>query len=104
MIRTLAAATHTRGVVGLIGGSMPGTELVLDHNAMLLGRSVRGIIEGDANPQKFIPELIEYHMSGQLPFDRLVKRYGARDFAQAITDARAGETIKPILEFSPIEP
>jgi aryl-alcohol dehydrogenase len=104
MIRSLADATHTRGVVGLIGGSRPGTELVLDHNAMLLGRTVRGIIEGDAIPQQFIPELIDYHMSGRLPFERLVTRYEAKEFAQAIDDTRSGAAIKPVFDFSAVQP
>jgi aryl-alcohol dehydrogenase len=104
MVRSLAAATHTRGVIGLIGGSPPGTELVLDHNAMLLGRTVRGIIEGDASPQQFVPELIGYHMSGRLPFERLVRRYDAKDFAQAIVDTRSGATIKPVFDFSAVQP
>jgi aryl-alcohol dehydrogenase len=100
LIRTLAAATHTRGVIGLIGGSRPGTELVLDHNAMLLGRTVRGIIEGDAIPQQFVPELIDYHLSGRLPFERLVRRYDARDFDLAIADMRSGVSIKPVFDFT----
>ncbi|MDX6255425.1 MAG: aryl-alcohol dehydrogenase [Frankiales bacterium] len=100
LVRTLAAATHTRGVVGLIGGSPPGTELVLDHNAMLLGRTLRGIIEGDADPQQFVPELIDYHMSGRLPFERLVTRYDAQNFSQAIIDTRSGAAIKPVFDFS----
>jgi aryl-alcohol dehydrogenase len=104
LIRTLSAATHTRGVIGLIGGSRPGTELVLDHNAMLLGRSVRGIIEGDAVPQEFVPELIDYHMAGRLPFERLVKRYDAKNFMQAIADTRSGSAIKPVFDFSEVQP
>jgi aryl-alcohol dehydrogenase len=99
LIRTLALATHTRGVIGLVGGSRPGTELVLDHNAMLLGRTVRGIIEGDADPQRFVPELIDYHLSGRLPFERLVRSYDAQDFETAIEDSRVGTAIKPVLHF-----
>ena len=102
LIRTLAAATHTRGMIGLIGGSRPGTELVLDHNAMLLGRTVRGIIEGDAIPGQFVPELIDYHLSGRLPFERLVRRYDARDFDEAIADTRSGVAIKPVFDFTRI--
>lgn len=42
--------------------------------ARLLGRTVRGIIKGDAVPAEFVPQLIEYHLSGRLPFERLVWR------------------------------
>lgn len=100
VIRSLAAATNARGVIGLIGGARPGTELVLDYNATLLGRTVRGIIEGDADPEQFVPQLIEYHMSGRLPFERLIRRYDAKNFAQAIADSESGAAIKPVFEFS----
>jgi aryl-alcohol dehydrogenase len=36
------------------------------------GRSVRGIMMGDAIPQLFIPQLVELYRSGAFPFDRLV--------------------------------
>ena len=39
------------------------------------GRKTLGIIQGDAVPQQFIPELIELYQAGEFPFDRLVKFY-----------------------------
>jgi aryl-alcohol dehydrogenase len=100
VIRSLAEATHVRGVIGLVAGAPLGTELVLDYNETLLGRTVRGIMEGDAVPEQFVPKLIEYHLSGRLPFERLVRRYDARDFAQAIADSQSGAAIKPVFDFS----
>jgi aryl-alcohol dehydrogenase len=37
-----------KGIAGLIGGSAPGTILNVDMNVLLLGRMVRGIIQGDS--------------------------------------------------------
>ncbi len=37
------------------------------------GQRVVGIMEGDSDPQSFIPELIAAHRNGQFPFDRLVR-------------------------------
>ncbi len=61
------------------------------------GRRFIGIIAGDANPQVFIPELIELHGQGRFPFDRLVRHYAFADIEQAIRDSENGVTIKPIV-------
>jgi aryl-alcohol dehydrogenase len=68
------------------------------------GRRTLGIIEGDAVPQKFIPELIGLYQSGQFPFDRLVKFYEFTNINRAIADAKAGDTIKPVLRISEVQP
>ena len=60
-------------------------------------REVLGIIQGDAVPQRFIPDLIELHRKGCFPFDRLVTFYDFGDINQAIADSRSGDTIKPVL-------
>jgi aryl-alcohol dehydrogenase len=64
------------------------------------GRRTLGIIEGDAVPQRFIPKLIELYQAGQFPFDHLVKFYDFSEINQAISDAKRGDTIKPVLRIS----
>jgi aryl-alcohol dehydrogenase len=66
-------------------------------NALLMGRTLRGIVQGDAVPQLFIPKLIEFHRAGQFPFERLVTFYGFDDINQAVADIESGGTIKPVL-------
>jgi len=66
------------------------------------GRRTLGIIEGDAVPQRFIPELIALYRAGQFPFDRLVKFYDFSEINQAIADAKRGDTIKPVLRISEV--
>ncbi len=61
------------------------------------GRRTIGIIQGDAVPQKFIPKLIALYKAGLFPFDRLVKFYDFSKINAAIADAKAGDTIKPVL-------
>lgn len=41
----------------------------------LEGNSFVGTSQGDAIPQKFIPELISYNKKGKFPFNRMVKVY-----------------------------
>jgi aryl-alcohol dehydrogenase len=64
------------------------------------GRRTIGIIQGDAVPQLFIPKLIALHRLGKFPFDRLVKFYDFSKINAAIADAKAGDTIKPVLRIS----
>jgi aryl-alcohol dehydrogenase len=85
------------GTAGQIGGGVPGAEAPISMSRLLLGRTVRGIIQGDSIPRIFIPKLIEMYRRGQFPFDRLVRFYDFADINQAVADAASGETIKPIL-------
>jgi aryl-alcohol dehydrogenase len=88
------------GTVGQIGGGIPGAEAPISMSRLLLGRTVRGIIQGDSIPRIFIPKLIEMYRRGKFPFDRLVRFYDFKDINQAVADAASGETIKPILRVS----
>lgn len=85
------------GVCGLIGGASPGTEVSFEMNHILLGRTVRGIIQGDSIPDIFIPRLIELHLQGRFPFDRLIDFYTLAEINQACADSEAGVVVKPVL-------
>ncbi|KPJ88045.1 MAG: alcohol dehydrogenase [Spirochaetes bacterium DG_61] len=85
------------GVCGLLGVVPPGTEVSLDMDSLMNGRTVRGIIEGDAIPDLFIPKLIELYSKGQFPFDRLITFYPFNEINQAVEDMEKGRVIKPIL-------
>ena len=85
------------GVCGLIGAAALGTEVALDMNTILFGRTVRGIIDGDSVPDLFIPRLIELYAQGRFPFDRLVKDYPLDQINQAAADSEQGTVWKPIL-------
>jgi len=61
------------------------------------GRRVISVIQGDAVPQHFIPELIELYQAGHFPFDRLVKFYRFSEINLAMADAKRGDTVKPVL-------
>ena len=61
------------------------------------GQSVKGIIEGDSDPDVFIPELVGLYLEGRFPFDRLVKTYPLRKINQAIADQHSGACIKAVL-------
>jgi len=86
------------GVAGLIGTPRPGARLEIDPMTLQSGgKMLRGISQGDAIPQQFIPRLIELHQAGAFPFDRLVRFYPFEDINEAVGDAERGEVIKPVL-------
>jgi aryl-alcohol dehydrogenase len=64
---------------------------------MARGGTIRGVIQGDSDPHRFIPMLLDYYMEGRFPFDRMVKFYAFDQINEAIEDSRQGSTIKPIL-------
>jgi aryl-alcohol dehydrogenase len=61
------------------------------------GRSLKGVLGGDADPRSFIPMLIDHWRDGRFPFDRLLTVYPFAEIARAFDDARAGRVIKPVM-------
>jgi aryl-alcohol dehydrogenase len=87
------------GVCGLLGVVPPGTEVTLNMDLIMNGRTVRGIIEGDAIPDLFIPKLIELYRQNRFPFDRMISFYPFEDINKAVEDMEKGLVIKPVLKF-----
>ncbi len=91
----------TLGTCGLVGGAPPGMELTLRHGTLLRGRSVRGIIQGDSNPDLFIPALIALYAQGRFPFDRLLAFYPLDEINEAAAASKEGHVVKPVIRMSP---
>lgn len=92
--------TRSGGTVGLVGvpppdGQIPATLLDL----LIKGVTLRPITEGDANPQTFIPQMIELYRKGRFPFDRLITQFPFDQINEAIHSTEKGESIKPVLVF-----
>ncbi|GGU93175.1 aryl-alcohol dehydrogenase [Actinomadura cremea] len=95
VVSTAVASLRTNGVCGLVG--VGATEYRLDANLLLMGRTVKGIIEGDAVPHTFIPKMIDLWRQGRFPFDRLIAAYPLGAINEAEADAHAGKVVKPVL-------
>ena len=98
VLRQAVDCLGLQGVCGILGAVAPGTPVELDMDLVMNGRTVRGIIEGDAIPEIFIPKLIQLYRQGRLPFDRLIKSYAFDEINQAVADMEKGDVIKPILK------
>ncbi|MFE2995767.1 zinc-binding dehydrogenase [Nocardia sp. NPDC059246] len=95
VIRTAIDALHPGGVCGLIG-ALQG-DLIIDPTLLAVGRTVKGIVEGDAVPQLFIPRLIGLWQAGEFPFDELIRTYPLAEINEAEDAVRRGDVVKPVL-------
>lgn len=98
MINHAVAALAPMGQVGVVAGGA--IDAVVPVARLAFGMSVRGIVQGDAVPQMFIPMLIGLFRSGRFPIDRLVRFYEFDEIETAFADAARGEVVKPVLRIS----
>jgi len=93
------ACLGPQGTFGFV--TAPGVELGLNLSPILLGgRRIQGIVQGDSEPQAFIPALIELYRQGRFPLDRLITPYPFDRVAEAMHASEVGEAIKPVLTFN----
>lgn len=92
------AALGPKGSFGIVGISPPGTPMPGEvNNAMTFGHTVKGIIEGDSDPDTFLPELMEHWRRGNLPFDRMITTFRFDQINEAIAAQHHGDCIKVVL-------
>ncbi|WP_247383124.1 MULTISPECIES: zinc-binding dehydrogenase [unclassified Bradyrhizobium] len=89
---------RARGVSAQVAAPPRGT-LYAAEASVVVGRgiTVRGIVEGDANPQLFIPRMVEFFREGRLPLDKIVKIYPLGKINEAVDDLEHGRVVKPVL-------
>ncbi len=98
-IRQAVDCLALTGIAGVMGVTPLGTEVSLDVNGLLFGRTVRGIVEGDAVPNIFIPQMLELYSQGRFPFDRLIRTYPFDQINEAVAATERGEVVKAVLTF-----
>lgn len=98
VISSAAAALAPQGTLVLLGlGAPEVTFNVMD--LITSGKTVRGCIEGDADPRVLIPQLVRWHAEGKFPLDKIVRQYAFADINTAMADSVSGSAIKPVLVF-----
>ena len=55
------------------------------------------IVEGDADPQTFIPYLLDLHRQGKFPFDKLITTMPLAQINEAVEAQHRGEVLKAVL-------
>jgi aryl-alcohol dehydrogenase len=97
VLREAVEVLLPNGTCILVGSARPGVDIALDMSFLQNGRTVRGVIQGDSEPQTFIPELVDLMLAGKLPVERMMTFYALADIDRAAAEAAAGTTIKPVL-------
>ncbi|MEU4112584.1 NAD(P)-dependent alcohol dehydrogenase [Streptomyces sp. NPDC027717] len=95
LITSLVRGLHSEGSCGLVGVQQG--DLTVDPLLLASGRTLKGIIEGDAVPRLFVPRLIDLWQQGMFPFDRLIRRYPLDEIDRAEQDVAGGEVVKAVL-------
>lgn len=72
---------------------------VLDAGRLTPGRSLQGIIQGDAVSPLLIGRLARLYRTGGFPIDRLLSFYDFADIDTAFADSGAGRVTKAVLRF-----
>jgi aryl-alcohol dehydrogenase/geraniol dehydrogenase (NAD+) len=86
------------GFLGLLAFSPPDANLPLNIMDMLIrGVTVKMITEGNSNPKTFIPQLVDYHLQGRLPIEKLITQYELDEINEAFEAAESGKAIKPVM-------
>ncbi|GGL94092.1 zinc-binding alcohol dehydrogenase [Streptomyces fumigatiscleroticus] len=97
MLRQAVRMLRPRGELALVG---LGTEVTFDVMSLLaMGVRVHGVIEGDSDPGRFIPEPAALHRRGRFPLDRLVTTFPFENIGDAVDGMREGTAVKPVLTF-----
>lgn len=95
VINNALRALRPDGTLGLVSG-VPGP-LTIEPGLLSTGRRLAYLIEGDAEPRLFIPQLIALYRQGRFPFDKLVKTYPLSGINDAERDSTSGQVVKPVL-------
>lgn len=91
-------ALAVQGTCAIIGASAE-PDMIVPMSFMIPGRVLRGVRIGDADPAQLIPWLVQQHLEGRFPIERLIRYYDFGAVNEALAATRSGETIKAVLRF-----
>ena len=97
VIRQALETLRSPGTCVTLGLQSLENEISIDQGHLLIGRTLTGVIEGDADPHTFIPELIGLWRAGTFPFDKLIETFALDNVNDAVESLRAGRVVKPVL-------
>jgi aryl-alcohol dehydrogenase len=99
VIEAALGALATHGAFAFLGVPKdPEAALTLPLlNFLIMGATLSAVVEGDTDPDTFIPELLSYVESGRMPLAKLIRTYAFADINQAVDDQLHGRVVKAVL-------
>lgn len=88
------------GQLGLLGVSPMDAQLpVAIMSLVMRGAGIKAILEGDSDPQVFIPQLVQLYRDGRFPFDKFIKTFPFEQINEAARASEDGSVVKPVVVF-----
>lgn len=87
-----------KGIVGIVGASSPEDDLTFNEAQFMGGgRTVMGILGGNSDGAGFLTELLEHHLAGRFPYERLIETFPFEQINEAIEASESGRVVKSVL-------
>jgi aryl-alcohol dehydrogenase len=91
-----------KGKLAMVGASGPEATLAFNETAFMgQGRTVMGVLGGDSDIGPFLRELIDLHVAGRFPFERLIGYFDFDAIDAAVHASETGSVVKPVLRITP---
>jgi aryl-alcohol dehydrogenase len=98
-VRGALECLQSPGVCATVGFQGLPNDITIDQGHLLFGRTLIGVVEGDAIPTQFVPRLIELYQSGRFPFDEFIESFPFERINDALDAVHRGEVTKAVLTF-----
>ena len=99
VVRSALECLQSPGVCATVGFQGVPNEISVDQGHLLFGRSLIGVIEGDAIPQEFVTRMIDLYQAGKFPFTELIDTFEFDQINEAIEAVHLGKVTKAVLTF-----
>ncbi|MCD2114006.1 NAD(P)-dependent alcohol dehydrogenase [Rhodococcus rhodochrous] len=99
VIRQALSSLTSPGVCATLGLRAGRNPVSIDQTHLLSGRTLTGVIEGDVDPHRFLPELAALWRDGRFPVDELVQTFDFTKLDDALAAVTSGEVVKAVLTF-----
>lgn len=91
-VMTSLAALKLNGKIALAAGGLAAAA----QSPVLTGKTVYNTLVGEAVPAVLLPRLIELHLHGKFPIERVVSTYPLEQIDAAVADTQAGKVLKAV--------
>jgi len=91
-------ALSIRGELALVAPTKPGAKLAFESRAIISpGKTIRGVVQGDAVSSDFVPRMIDFYRRGELPLERLITTFRFEEINEAVEAIERGDVLKAVL-------